>query len=109
MTLKNKKIEEIRLDTIKNVNNHGYHKGVDELVFYTKKGSFSKTIKKLDLTDPATRKPHDRRISPATSLANYKQNIATSLSKLLTAVIIQVEEYEIKLSSPSERLKVGKL
>ena len=109
LTLKNKKIAEIKLDTIKDVNNHGYHEGVDELVFYTKKGSFSKTVNKLDFTDPATKKPHNSRISPATSLANYKKNIATSLSKLLTEGNMQIKEYEIKLSSPSERFKVGKL
>jgi hypothetical protein len=80
-----------------------------EIGFYSGKSTFIKTIKKLDITDPKTMKPHEANIAREISYKNYKTNFSSALYKLLASGNLQIIEYESKLGSPSERLKAGSL
>lgn len=103
------KLEKIKGETIENTNSHGNEAPTFEIVLYSLNSPVTKTIKSLDLIDPRNLKPHDPRISSQTSLENYKKNILTYLSKLLAAGNERIAEYETKLGSADERLKIGKL
>lgn len=103
------KFDNIKNETIENANNHGNEAPTYEIVVYSLNSYVTKIIKILDLRDPRELKPHDLRISLQTSINNFNNNISTDLSKLLTAGNERIVEYETKLTSANERLKIGKL
>jgi hypothetical protein len=101
--------QRLKLDSMANVNNHGYHEPLFEIGFFIGKSTFFKTVKKLDITDPKTMKPHEANIAREISNKNYKTNLSSALYRLLASGNLQIIEYEAKLGSPSERLKAGSL